>query len=178
MTKRHAQSGITLVVSLIMLIVLTLLVVSAIRFGNINLKIAANAQVETEATAATQAALEQMVAQVSVADRVDGIPAQTISVSTGGATYTVVVSQPSCLLNKNIKAQDLDANNPIDRVCFEGSDGEKQIDANGNLTTAPTACKDQQWDIAASLPNTSGVSVQMVQGVALRVGAEVQCPGT
>ena len=35
----RAQSGMTLVVSLIMLIVLTLLVVSAIRFGNINLKI-------------------------------------------------------------------------------------------------------------------------------------------
>jgi len=176
--KRHAQSGVTLVVSLIMLVVLTLLVVSAIRFGNINLKIAANTQFEAEGAAATQVALERVVAELNAATKVDAVPQQSIDVSTGATTYTVTITKPACILTKNINAtKELNAANAADQACYEGTDGEKQIDASGNLTRAPTACKDQQWDVAASLNDaSSGTKVDMLQGVAVRVGAEIQCP--
>ena len=57
------QKGMTLVVALVMLVVLTLLVVSAIRFGNINLRIAGNAQSEAEATSAASCPSMRRTAQ-------------------------------------------------------------------------------------------------------------------
>jgi Tfp pilus assembly protein PilX len=176
--SRQSQRGITLVVSLIMLIVLTLLVVSAIRFGNINLKISGNAQTDAEASAAAQVGVEQMVQAVVAADKIDSVPATpALVVSTGGTQYTVNVSKPACILSKNVVTTDLDPTKATDVPCFEGSDTEKLVSATGSLTSSPTACKDQQWDIAATVADaSSGASVNMLQGVALRVPAQVQCP--
>lgn len=178
MNKREDQAGITLVVSLIMLIVLTLLVVSAIRFGNINLKISGNAQTEAEASAATQVAIEKMLQEVLAAEKIDAIAAQPeMVVSTGGASYKVNVSKPACILSKNIANKDLDPSKEADRVCFEGADGDRPLGPDGKPTAAPTACKEQQWDIEARLTDaSSGADVTMLQGIALRVPAAVQCP--
>ena len=175
---KSRQRGITLVVSLIMLIVLTLLVVSAVRFGNINLKISGNAQTETEATAATQVAIEQTLKQVVAADKIDSIAARpAATISTGGASYTVNVAKPTCVLSKNIKNIELDPAKAGDRLCFGSSDPDKLVGSDGKLVEAPTSCKGQQWDIAATTADgASGAQVSMLQGVSLRVSAEVQCP--
>ncbi|WBY01580.1 hypothetical protein PE066_19290 [Ramlibacter tataouinensis] len=177
MTNRRSQTGITLVVSLIMLVILTLLVVSAVRFGHINLKIAGNAQAEAEASAAAMVALDQTLAAIDAAPKVDEIAAQpAVSVSTGGGTYTVAISKPDCILTRNIKSWEL-TTEPEDQVCYEGGDGEKQIGPDGKLTSQPTACKNQQWDVTASVDDAvSNAKVSMLQGVAVRVGAEVTCP--
>lgn len=179
MKTRHAQSGITLVMSLIMMVVLTLLVVSAIRFGNINLKIAGNAQSEAEAVAATQVALEKVIEQVNLTPNIANVQAQpAMVVSTGGATYTVNVAKPACTFSKNIVYTELDPTKEADKACFEGADpGEIIFDKDGKPIPKPTACKDQNWDVAATLlPDSSGAQVSMLQGVSVRVGVEVQCP--
>lgn len=175
---RRRQSGITLVVSLIMLIVLTLLVVSAIRFGNINLKIAGNAQEQAEAEAATQAAIEQTVELEKAAPKLDAIPAQALQISTGGATYKVNVTVPTCRLNTNIVTTQLDPSKAADQACFGGGNTDPQYDANGKPIAQPTECKDQNWEVSATVDNTSaqGANVTIVQGVSVRVGSEVQCP--
>jgi hypothetical protein len=175
---KSRQSGITLVVSLIMLMVLTLLVVSAVRFGNINLKISGNAQTEAEATAATQVAIEQTLQQVLAADKIDSILAQpALAVSTGGMSYNVNVAKPTCVLTKNIKNVELDPTKNDDRLCFGTSDPDSLVGSDGKLLAAPTSCKGQQWDIAATTGDPlTGAQVSMLQGVSLRVSAEVQCP--
>jgi Tfp pilus assembly protein PilX len=175
--RRRSQSGITLVISLIMLIVLTLLVVSAIRFGNINLKIAGNTQAEAESSAATEAALEQMVSIVNAAEKVDEVPAQNLTVSTGGKSYTVNVAKPACTLSNNVDSSALQAT-ASNQPCFESQDhGDRQITDSGTLSTTTVACKLQQWDVSATLTDgSSNAKVEMLQGVSLRVGAEVQCP--
>lgn len=175
---RRAQSGITLVVSLIMLIVLTLLVVSAIRFGNINLRIAGNAQSQAEAEAATQAALEQTIALVKLAPKIDSIPARTVEVSTGGATYKVNVSVPTCKLNTNVVTTQLDPSLPQDQACFGGGNGDIQYDSTGKPIPQPTECKDQNWEISAAVDTATsqGSSMTIVQGMSVRVGSEVTCP--
>lgn len=172
------QRGMTLVVALVMLVVLTLLVASAIRFGNINLRIAGNVQSETEASAAAQLALEQMVNTINASPNISTITNKTSSISTGGRAYTVNVVKPACMFNKNINNAELDPTKPGDLPCFEGSDTEKLVTANNTLTTAPTACKNQQWDVQASVDDSakSGAKTTMLQGVSVRVGAEVQCP--
>lgn len=178
MNRRRFQSGITLVVSLIMLVVLTLLVVSAARFGIINLKISGNAQLEAEATAATQVAIEKTMELVVAVEKIDTIPAQPeLVVSTGGNTYKVNVKKPACVLTKNVPLTTLDHNSAIDRPCISNAPQPTQFDHNGIPIPKPTACKDQQWDIAANVADaSSGANVTMLQGVSLRVPAQVQCP--
>jgi hypothetical protein len=177
MTSRR-QRGITLVVSLIMLVVLTLIVVSAIQFGNINLKISGNAQAEAEATAATQVGIEKMLKEVNAAAKIDLVPAQpAMVVSTGGASYTVNVAKPACVLTANIVTTQLDPTNENDLPCYEGDPNEKLFDSNGKPIAQPTACKNQQWEIAATVDDAkSGAKVSMLQGVAVRVPAQVLCP--
>ena len=135
MKNPHRQSGITLVVSLIMLVVLTLLVVSAIRFGNINLRIAGNAQTEAEASAATQVALEQMLQEINTTEKVDTIAAKpAVIISTGGGVvgrernrtllrqlgYVVWLQAPmSVILERTAKNRDrplLHTDNPAERI--------------------------------------------------------------
>jgi Tfp pilus assembly protein PilX len=176
MNRRH-QGGITLVVSLVMLAVLTLIVASAIRFGNINLKITGNAQAETEASAAAQVAIETMVKTVNTASNISSLTSQNMSVSTGGGTYTVAVTKPACVFNKPVNTVDLDPTKASDRACYEGADTERQITENNLLTTSPTACKDQSWDVQAAVDDLkSGAKTSLLQGVSVRVGAEVLCP--
>jgi competence protein ComGC len=177
--RKSSQSGITLVVSLIMLIVLTLLVVSAIRFGNINLRIANNAQSQAEGEAATQAAVEKTIELIKAYPKLDSVPAQpALQVSTGGSTYTVAVSKPVCNLSVNVPTTTLDPQKAEDRACFSGGNTDPIFGADGKPIPQPSECKDQNWEIQATLnPATAqGVSMTMAQGVSVRVGSEVQCP--
>lgn len=178
MTKRQDQAGVTLVVSLIMLIVLTLLVVSAIRFGNINLRIAGNAQTDAEAAAATQVAIEKVIEQVIAAEKIDTVPAQpAMVVSTGGRSYTVRVEAPACVLTKNVPTTSLDPTLAADKPCIEDTGGDTLFDQDGNPIPKPSACKDQQWEIGGTLDDSSsGAKVSMMQGISLRVPAQVACP--
>jgi len=179
-SARRAQAGLTLVVSMIMLIVLTLLVVSAIRFGNINLRIAGNVQSQVEGAAAAQVAIEQVIQAANNGANLSApIPAQPVTVSTGGTSYPVTVAQPKCTMSKNVDTKSLQPDtNPADRLCFGQTDPDKLIGAGGAMTTTPSSCKDQQWEIAATVGDgSSGTNVTMLQGVALRVGEEVNCPG-
>jgi len=177
--SRRNQSGMTLVIALVMLVVLSLLVVSAIRFGNINLKITGNSQAETEAAAAAQLAVESTIKQMVESPNISTIAAQpNLLVSTGGQDYEVNVAKPVCLFTRNISNIELDPSKSGDLKCFDGADGEKQITAEGKLTTTPTGCKNQQWDVQASIDDSlrSGAKTTMLQGVATRVGPEVTCP--
>jgi hypothetical protein len=176
--NRSEQHGLTLIVSLIMLIVLTLLVVSAIRFGNINLRIANNAQSEVEANAAAQVAIEQTLSLINAASNPAEIAAQPqLSVSTGGTTIKVAVAAPACKLSKNIVTTELDPGSANDQPCFEGPPPDPIFDKDGKPVGQPTACKDQQWDVTASVDDGStGAKLTMLQGVAMRVSADVTCP--
>jgi hypothetical protein len=176
--KPQRQFGMTLVIVLVMLVVVSLLVASAIRFSTINLKISGNVQSEVEAAAAAQLAVESTVATMVATTNISTIAADpTRSVSTGGQTYTVNVAKPACVYSKNINTASLDPTKAADRACFEAGDTEKQLLSTGNLSTTPSACRDQQWDVAASVNDArSGAKTTVLQGVAMRVGAEVQCP--
>lgn len=177
MNRQRRQAGMTLVVALVMLVVLTLIVASAVRFGNINLKITGNVQSEAEAVSASQVALESMIKTIDASTDVSTIPSQTAPVSTGGTAYTVTVTKPACLFNKPINNADLDPTKSSDLGCFESPDTERLVTANNTLTTTPTACKNQQWDVTAAVDDSkSGAKVTLLQGVSVRVESKVQCP--
>lgn len=179
MTLRSRQRGITLIVSLIMLVVLTLLVVAAMRFGNMNLKIAGNVQAEAEASSAAQMAVEQVLEEVALGTKIDDVVTHSRSVSTGAVTYTVVVTKPVCNSTANIPNSTLRPDiNPADGKCVGTWSGPCIVDVTGACVIPPTICKNQQWDIVAAVNDTSrnGARVTLGQGAALRVNAATQCP--
>lgn len=178
MKSCKSQSGVTLVVSMIMLIVLTLLVVSAIRFGNINLKIAQNTQAEVEAAAAAQVAIEQMMADINDAPDIAALAAKpNENISTGGVAYKVAVAKPACVLTRNVQNTELNHTDPEDQKCYGSPTGDIIIGSDGLPLAQPTECKLQQWEVQAGVSDTfTGVNLTMVQGASVRVSVEVLCP--
>ena len=58
---RNKQQGAVLFLALMLMVALTLLVLSAVRAGNTNLRIAGNMQMQGETAAAAQQAIEQVI---------------------------------------------------------------------------------------------------------------------
>lgn len=175
--KRYKEQGAVLLVSMIMLVVLTLLVVFAIRSGNTNLRIAGNMQSQAEAAAATQQVIEQVIEQIKVTDNTGSIPAQTVPVSMAGATYNVVTAPMNkCLMEIPILNAELNPSVAADLSCFENPDTDQAIKADGTMVTKPSACKNQLWEIQADVTEaTSGAKVTQVQGLTLRAPATTTC---
>ena len=91
----HKQRGVTLIVALIMLTVITLLVSSAFVLSSSNLKSVRNMQLRNEAIAAANVAIEQVIGSPFT----DAPVAETINVDItqdGKANYTVAIAKPIC----------------------------------------------------------------------------------
>ncbi len=148
----HTQTGISLLVGLVMLAVLTLLVVSAVRMSNSNLKIVGNQQARDEITAAAQQAIEQVM---SSASNFYTPVAQTFNIDAnndGTPDYTVQTTAPICLQT----------------VPVEGYSEEF-------ATSAP---QDTHWDIAATATDPrTGATITIHQGVKVRMDSSAICPG-
>lgn len=144
-------AGATLVVSLIMLVVLTLLAVSAIRLSNVNFRTIGNMQARNEAVAAAQQAIEQVVS--SPANFTNPV-AQQIGIdinNDGTPDYTVNVSAPACL---------------------------KMVTMPGySVAFAASAPKMAYWDIKAVVTDSrTGANVTVHQGVKMAMDASTACP--
>jgi hypothetical protein len=178
-TKRR-QRGATLLVGMIMLVVLTLLVVFAIRSGNTNLKIAGNMQVQVEASAAIQQSIEKIIEDVKLVENftlINTTDPKYQPSAAGNATYAVVIEPLNkCKVESPVPNASLDPGKAGDVPCFESPDADKAIKADGSMTTTISACKIQQWDIEASVTDVnSGAKVTQVQGISVRVPATVDC---
>ena len=91
----RAQRGISLVTGLIMLILLTLLAISAFQASNVNLRVAGNMQVRQESLAATQTAIERVLSSPAFIDLTTPPAADTVALN--GASYTVnFTPAPAC----------------------------------------------------------------------------------
>jgi Tfp pilus assembly protein PilX len=146
---RRRQSGATLFVTLIALIIVTLLALAAIKASSINLKISGNVQATSEAEAAAQYAIDEMVS--SIANFQSPPAGQTSkSVGMGGRTYAVVLEPPRCLNSMTAPGYSL-------------------------LYSSPPV--DQVWNFqAAASDSVSGASVTLNQGIKVRMPVGSTCP--
>ena len=78
-TSRRGQRGISLVLGMIMLVLLTLLALSAFQASNVNLRIAGNMQVRQEILSATQTAIENVLSTPTFVDPSIPVPSRTVS---------------------------------------------------------------------------------------------------
>lgn len=177
----RAQSGATLIVSMIMLIVITVLVVYSIRSGNTNLRIAGNMQRQNEASVATQQVIEQVIEQIKSSNNINLIQSQNIDVSSSGAIYSVttnsLASPGACIMQVPVLAADLNPSNPDDLPCFQSLDVDKPITSSGSAASTLSACNDQSWEIVASINDaSSGTKFTQVQGIKIRMPSTITCP--
>jgi hypothetical protein len=176
--NRFKQHGSTLVVSLIMLIVLTLLVVSSIRTGNSNLRIAGNMQQQAEASMATQQAIEQIIDKNNATPFTSLTTPQTVAVDMGAVSYNVAVPKPTCLNTSPVDPSTLDPTDPKDRTCFGDSAnaGDLPVLSTGNQMKLEAACNNQQWEVQASVTDPNGgAKVETHQGLTKRFNEPTNC---
>lgn len=173
----RSQSGATLMIAMIFLVLLTLIVVSAIKSSNLNTKIVGNMQIQKEAEAAAQQAIETVISTDFTKLPTDS----TVSVDINGsgqaaATYAVKVKAPTCTSVKPIKLSELDASNADDVPCY-ASGAAQNTGIVGAGVGGNSLCSNSNWEIdaTATAPGVATTTTTTHQGVALRVALGAAC---
>jgi hypothetical protein len=168
------QRGTSMFVGLIMLILLTLLGISAYQSSNTNLKIVGNMQVRQEALAAAQTATEKVISDPAFIN--PATPPAAASVAMNNATYTVnFTPAPACISIVDIPSEDLDPTNADDLKCIpSGVTKESGIYGGGGAPLPPSYCSNTRWVVNSTVQDPNAASAappvtQLEQGVAVRV---------
>jgi hypothetical protein len=162
MATRQRQGGVAMVIGMIMLVLITLLVVSAISSSSVNLRIAGNMQAEEGARAVAQQAIEQVMgASAKFYPTPTGInyqasPAGPLSTAAnydinndGIPDYTVWVAPPVCkVAAKEVPGRTAD--------CINGA-------------RAGLYCWDTVWEVVGTATDSvTGVKQVVTQGITIR----------
>jgi Tfp pilus assembly protein PilX len=168
MHRPGRQRGATLLISLIMLVVLTLFAITAIRTGNIGLKIVGNQQASKLMEAAAAQAVEQVVSNLGNFDSSALISptataAQRVCVNSNAGHPPAAIPPASCLSGTQVDVQ------PVRCVSAKRQTG-------GSLTQQMSTYENT-WEIVATVTDTlTGAKATYHQGVMIRMLAS-SCPG-
>jgi Tfp pilus assembly protein PilX len=179
------QRGITLVVGLIMLILVTLLVLATFHLGRSNLEIVGNVQHRNEALGAAQQTIEAAIHSVLLTtDPMNVFVAPCQGPNTlcydvnGDGSNDVLVTlapPPACVKAQVIKTASLDLTQENDRRCTVQAGQTAGI---AGSTNTDSLCSNSLWDIVAvaqdidsntNAPVPGGATVVVNQGVDVRV---------
>jgi Tfp pilus assembly protein PilX len=198
--KRRQQRGITLIISLIMLVLLTIMALTSFNIGKSSLQVIDNAQQQTQVLNAAQTMLNQVVSSPSFTEAPGNIldnsncpaavaaPANSRCVDLHGDGKTVIVvamrdamgpKQPYCVQATPVPATalNLSTQSSEDWGCTVAIRTEHGIEG---LETGDSLCADSMWELNAQArePVSSATAV-VTQGVAMRVSldsVETACP--
>ena len=174
---RRGQSGATLLVSMIFLVVLTLMVVSAVKVTTVNTKLVGNMQTENEANAAAMQAIEATISIDFTSMPVASTTTVDINNSgQAGSAYTVAVPAPVCTGIKPIKLSELDASQASDQPCYVSGASQNTGIAGGG-TGGDSLCSNSNWEVnATATPPAGGAAAATThQGIAVRVVVGAAC---
>lgn len=170
-----SQQGFTLVMTLIMMLVMTALIVSAMFVTTINSRITGNMQTQGEATSAAQTAIEQVASgNFWTVPTAQDIP---IDIDNDGTTdYTVHIATPTCTSNDPMYTNELDPNDPSQKACLGDTTTSTGVLTSTPVGTSQVWCYKQNWDLKATVDDSAtGASVEVHQGVYLQVPAGTTC---
>lgn len=144
------QSGATLVIGLILLVLISLIVVNAVTLSSSNLKAVGNMQARNESIAAADQAVEKFISAPFYT--AIGTQTFTVDINGDGATdYTVQVVQPVCLGWKSA-----------------ASAAPSDVEMPAAMQFAAEYLTD--WDVGATVADlASGAAVEVHQGVRKRL---------
>lgn len=160
MITPRRQRGVTLVVGLIMLVLITLMVTTAFMMSTTNLKAVGNMQFRDEAIAAANVAVERVVsADFTLAPAASS---HNVDLDDDGSTdYTVDVDAPVCI--KAIGILKLSESDPDSVNCTIGSLGGTPV------------CYETVWEITATVRSSgyaaalTGAQATVRQGISKRM---------
>lgn len=182
------QRGMTLIVALIMLVLMTLFAMTSFNIGKSSLQVVGNMQQRTQTLAAAQATLEETISQPDFAATPDnaltapcGAVANTrcFDVNGSGAKDISVklFPKPTCMSAQVVKSSSLNLTNPADLGC---SKGVSQSFGIMGTASDDSLCADTMWEIfAVATDNVTQASATVVQGVTVRVSSAniaTSCP--
>jgi Tfp pilus assembly protein PilX len=157
--RSRAEGGAALVVSLIMLVLITLLVITALNLGSANFRAVSNTQYREEAIAAANAAI-----QGRLESGFDSVPAMSeadIDLNNDGVTDYVVQVTPTCI-----------------RASIAESADPSSIKLPPGMSIASTW--NTVWDIAASVDDeNTGAAVVVHAGARVLLSQaerDLACP--
>lgn len=148
----RGQRGATLIIALILLVVLTLFGISAISTGVVNLRIARNTQVTTEAQNAAQRVIDTQISSLATFTTPTASTAN-VDATGAGTTYSVAFAQPDCLYIRAAPGY--------------------------SYALAGIAPKDTTWRVVATASDSTGgtgAGVRVTQGVKVRLPNNATCP--
>lgn len=180
MRMHRRQQGVTLIMALIMLVLLTLLALTSFNLGNSNLKIVSNMQQREQAIAAANEVLEETISSTrffntptaALADPCDGPNSRCVD--TDGDKKPDIKVQltpaPECVKAQPIKNTQLNLAESEDAGCAVGS-GQNFGVAGAN--DGNSQCANSIWDVTAVATDmNTQASVTVTQGVAVRVAKD------
>ena len=150
MKSQQRQRGVALVIGMIMLVLLTLLVVSAVNSGSVNLRITGNMQAQDEARAVAQQAIEKFLSSyANFYPTPVAYPNVDYDINNDSSPeYKVSVTAPVCKgAAHQIPGRSIDCENGVKSGLY---------------------CWDTLWEFTATATDTkTGVSRSITQGVAI-----------
>jgi Tfp pilus assembly protein PilX len=179
---RARERGVTLIIGLIMLVLLTLMAVAAFHMGTSQTAIVSNAQHRGEATDAAQEAINTVLnssnfminpaAAIANSNCPGGGPNSLCVDVNGDGVGDVTVNlapQPNCVSGSPINASTLDFSNGNDLACASGA--QQNFGVQGAASGA-SLCANSNWEITAAAQDAATkTNVTVVQGVASRIAA-------
>ena len=189
-TLMRRQSGFSLLVALIMLVVMTLLAVTAFRIGTNQAIIVSNAQYHNEGVDAAQQTIDialnssaftqNPAAAIPTSNCVNG-NANTWCIDSNGdgsSDFTVTLTpQPSCITAVTIPESSLDFSKASDLACVTGV---QQTFGTVGAPNTTSLCANTYWEISAqAVGAATGTNVNAVQGISTRIATTdmtIFCP--
>jgi Tfp pilus assembly protein PilX len=185
MKSRQAARGVTLIVVLIFLVLITLLSISVFKASTTNLRVTQNMAVRQEATGAAQAAIETVISTPAF-QAASAPTASVIAVDVDGDNtndYTVTV-MPAATCSRIRTLQNVDLpHDPATGLltqawirCDSGSAGRAVGSGSGSagliesdtpaVVTGTSYCVETHWNLQATVNDLrSGAVVEVNQGV-------------
>lgn len=182
------EDGVTLVVALVMLVLITLLVVTGLNMNQGSMQTVGNMQQRNEAYAAAQETVEQVISSTkffetpanAIASPCNGTANTNCIDLNGDGTPDVTVAlnpPPGCVAVKGIKNMTLDFSNTEDLGCAVGDGGNY---GTVGAVSGNSMCSDTTWEIhAVATDAVTQAKVEVTQGVGVRIGNDAvtaSCP--
>ena len=168
------QRGLILITSLIMVVMLTLVVVTALSVSLASRSVAKNIDGSLAAKASAQMAIETIINDPGFVDNpaaVSNAPIQIDANGDGTTDYSVAL-QASCVAQRKVPQSEIDSNNENEYMCNGGGDFKNSGFAvtSGTVLSGLSDCTDTRWNISATSTRSSyGDRATVNQGVSVRV---------
>jgi hypothetical protein len=164
------QKGVTLLIGLIMLVLLTLLAITSFNLGKNNLLTVGNMQFRNETVRAAEEAIETAI---STPAGVNAVTTASIDVNANGTPDVAVTITPTLLQAHVKKNTALDLSDPNQLGCTLG---QAQTFGVVGAATGNSLCAATLYDLkAVATEAATGATIDVHQGISVQVPVDAVC---